>query len=133
MAQIRLKNNDTISATMAILEAATFNGLAMGFSHHRKTSAIKKSQKGGLAKKEIHQEKIEKLLELLEHHQPEHGWPGATETAKALAPYFHKFLTEALKRPADSAENIQADILEFIEDNKIIQEKYIALTKKKIQ
>lgn len=131
IAKIKLENNDIPGAMMAILEAATFHGLSAGFSHPRKISESERAIAGGKRKAEIHNDKVDKLIEFLEQYMPANGWPEAQETAKIITPHFQKYLIDAWARPADSPENIQKEILEMLKTNKRITDEHFRRTNPK--
>ena len=133
IAKIKLENNDTAGAMMAILEAATFHGLSAGFSHHRKISAIEKSRKAGLAKSEIQEKIKDKIIQLLTENKPRHGWPGYYATAEMITPSLQKFLEKDLERLAEDPKDVQAAASIILEDDKRVRAVYIANLNKRSQ
>ncbi|WP_319749868.1 hypothetical protein [Pseudomonas aeruginosa] len=123
IAQIKLEENETNSAMNAMLEASSYYGLSAGFSHPRRIAAEEKSRAGAIAKSENKKQKIEKLIEFLEHCKPDGGWTSNNEAAKSIAPYFQKFTTQALEQPQDTLENTQAELLKLFE-NEGVNEAY---------
>ncbi|WP_244750835.1 hypothetical protein [Pseudomonas aeruginosa] len=117
IAQVKLGENKIAEAAGAMCDASSYYGLAAGFSHPRRIEADKKAREGANAKHNNQREKLEKILELLEYHKPQGGWPTKSKTAKLIAPYFQAFLTQALQLPKDTLKNVEAEVLKLL-DNK---------------
>lgn len=125
IAKIKLESNDIPGAMMAILQAATFHGLSAGFSHHRKTTAIEKARKAGLAKPEIREKIKNKIILLLTEIKPRHGWPGVYSTAEMITPALQQFLEQDLGRLAEDPKDVQSAACIILEKDAHVKNAYI--------
>ncbi|NWC91057.1 MULTISPECIES: hypothetical protein [unclassified Pseudomonas] len=125
MTQIEIHNKNLVNAMAATERAAYFYGLASGFAHHRKTTAIEKARKAGFAKSAIQQKIVEKIVELLTLEKPRLGWQGISHVAESISTTLSAFISEELKIQKLDKNAIHAVIYNTIEDNANAKTTYI--------
>ncbi|WP_257111743.1 hypothetical protein [Pseudomonas ficuserectae] len=124
MTLIEQANGNIVKTMSALSKAAYYAGRAAGYSHHRKTTAVEKARKAGLAKASVAPRINQKIIELLSTNKPRHGWTGVHHASQLLAPLLQTFLHTELDIKKADLKSVQSIITTSIHDDVNVLKSY---------